>query len=98
MAWRVGIQHDPAGKRCPGAEDDPVAARGDNRPRQAQLGEAVAGARDAGNGLVGSMVEHDAGRNLSKRLEGHVEPEARPDGARRDEDVAAAQLLPLHAG
>ena len=44
------------------------------------------------------MVEHDAGRNVSEWLEQYVEPEARPDGARCDEDVAPAQLPPLHAG
>ena len=44
------------------------------------------------------MVEHHARRNLRQRLERDVEPEAGPDRARRDEDVAAPQLLPLDAG
>ena len=45
---RVRVEDDSAADRRPGAQDDAVAARRDDGPRQAQLREAVAGARDAG--------------------------------------------------
>jgi len=95
---RGGVEDGSAGDRRPRAEDDAVAPRGDDRARQAQLREAVSGPRDAGRGLRGAVVEHHARRDLAQGLERHVEPEARPEGARRDEDIAAAEFPPLHSG
>ena len=95
---RRRIEHHSAADRGVGAQHDTVAARRDDRPRQAQLGEAVAGARHPRDRLRGAVVEHDASRDLSQRLERDVEAEARPGRSRRDEDVAAPQLLPLDAG
>ena len=86
---RVRVEHDPAADRRPGAQHDAVSTRRDDGPRQAQLGEAVAGAGDAGRRLRRAVVEHDPGRDLRQRLERDVEPEARPHRSRRDEDVAA---------
>src|SRR6188472_4642204 len=43
-------------------------------------------------------MEHDTHGELLQRVERHVEPEARRERPGGDEDVAAAQLLPLHAG
>ncbi len=95
---RARVEDDSAADRRAGAQHDSVAAGRDDGPREPELGEAVAGACDAGGGLRGAVVEHDARRDLSQRLERHVEPEARPDRSRRDEDVAAPQLLSLDAG
>ena len=98
MPRRIRVEDDPAADGRAGAQHDAVAARGDDGPRQAQLGEAVAGAGDAGCRLRGAVVEHDPRRDLSQRLQHHVEAEARPQRSRGDEDVAAPQLLPLDAG
>ena len=95
---RRRIEDDTAADGRPGAQDDAVAAGRDDGPREAQLREAVAGARDAGGGLGGAVVERHARRDLAERLERDVEPEARRRGSRRDEHVAAPQLLPLDAG
>ena len=95
---RARVEDDAAADGRAGAQDDPVATRGDDRPRQAELREPVAGAGDASGGLRRAVVEHDARRDLAQRLERDVEPEARPERSRRDEDVAAPQLLPLDAG
>ena len=43
--WRRGIEHGPAADGHLGAQDDTVAARCDDRPREAQL-RVAAGARD----------------------------------------------------
>jgi hypothetical protein len=98
VAWRSRIEDDPAGDGRAGAENDVVAARCYDRSGEAQLREPVAGARDAGEGLRGAVMKHDARRNVSQRLECDIEPEARLHGSRRDEDVAATELLPLDAG
>ena len=71
---RARVEHDAAADGRAGAKDDPVAARGDDRPRQAELGEAVAGAGDSSGGFRGAVVEHDARRNLAQRLERDVHP------------------------
>ena len=62
---RVRVEDDAAADRRAGAQDDSVAAGGDYRPRQTELGEAVAGAGDARGGLRRAVVEHDARRNLA---------------------------------
>ena len=98
MPRRRRIEHDPAADGRSRTKHDAVSPGRDDGTRQAQLGEAVAGARDARWGLRRAVVEHDPRRKLAQRLERDVEPEARLGGARRDEDVAAAQLLPLDAG
>ena len=95
---RARVEHHAAADRRAGAKNDSVATRGDDRPRQAELGEPVAGTGDSSGGFRSAVMEQDAGRNLAQRLEHDVHPEARPERSRRDEDVPAPQLLPRDAG
>src|SRR5207344_3480908 len=48
MARRRRIEHHPTADGGVGAQHDTVAARRDHGPREAELGEVVAGACDAG--------------------------------------------------
>ena len=51
VSRRRRIEDDTAADRRPRAQDDAVAAGGHDGAREAQLREAVAGARDAGGGV-----------------------------------------------
>jgi hypothetical protein len=94
---RGGIEDGAAGDRRVRPQDQPVAARGDHRLVQAELGEALAGARRARGDGRGAVVDGDRGRDRRQRLEQHVEPVARPVRAGLDERVAAAELPTLYA-
>ena len=97
MARRARVEHGPTADGRVRAENDAVAACGDDRLRQAQLREALAHAGDPRHDLARAVVDLDAGRDLVHRLERDVEPVARTEGARRDERVAAAKLGALDA-
>ena len=96
MARRIGIDHGAAPDRRPAAQDDPVAARCNHRRREPELGVA-AGRGDAGEDGARPVVHEQAlaVRDRLELVERDVQPEARAQRARRDQDVAAPQLAPL---
>ena len=91
------IEHRSAADGRSRAEDDAVAARGDDGSREPQLREAVADARDAREYIRRPVMHVDTGWNLRERLEDDVEPVARPVRARRDERVTAPHVGAFHA-
>ena len=86
-----GSSTDAAADGRLGAQDDAVAAGGDDRLAQAQLGVAAL-AHDAGGHVARPDVDGDRGRHGLELLERDVEPPADRVGARLDEHVAAPEL------
>src|SRR5205823_12142301 len=91
---RRGIDNAATADRCLGAQNEPVAAGGDNRLVEAQLREA-AGADDPHSHVGGAeMYLHRRGNGL-ELVENDVEPIAHGVMAGVDERVAAAKVAAL---
>ena len=81
----------------PRAQYDPIAAGGHDRPGETELREPGADARHPCDDVGGAVVDVHARRQLAAGVEGEVEAVAAREGARRDEGVAAPQLVALDA-
>ena len=91
------VEHDPAADGRVGAQHHSVAARGDDRLGEPQLGVRPA-ARDASRDGARPDVHGQRAREIVRRIELHVEPERRRVVAGLDDDVAACDVAPLEAG
>ena len=88
---RRGVEHHAAADGRLGAQDDAVAAGGDDRLAQPQLGVAAL-AHDACGHVARPDVDGERGRERLELLERDVEPPADRVGARLDEHVPALEL------
>ena len=96
-AWRRRIEHHRAadGRLLP--EDDAVAARGDDRRCEAQLGVVVPDAHDARRDPARAVVHGQPGAvgNRLELAERDLEPVRARERARRDERLTATDLRAL---
>ncbi len=99
MPRRRGIEHCAPAERRLAAEDHAVAACGNDRPLQPQLGEALADPRDPGGSVRRPEVHLHARvvRDRFELVERDVEAIRRRIGAGCDERLASGDLVPLDA-
>ena len=100
-ARRVRIEHPRAAHRRLPAQDDPVAARGRERLREAELRQPAVGANEPPGHRGGAVADGEAAVALDPlgRVEHHVEPVRGNDRAGRHDRVArlgAALALGRH--
>ena len=93
-----GVEHDAASDGRLGAQHEAIAAGGDDGRGEPELRARVVGAYDPRRDLRRAVVHADRRRDVGDRLEPHVEPVARHERIRRDERVAARELVSLDPG